>query len=88
MRAEDKLTPRVEYCKIDEIERRFGISRSTIYRLVGQRVIIAVKVGSRTLIDIHSMRRYFAKLQRAEIAPDDRGAKLVGPKKRRAPIDQ
>jgi excisionase family DNA binding protein len=44
-----------------------GLSRSEIYRRLGDRSLRAVKSGSRTLIVMESLRTYFAGLPEATI---------------------
>lgn len=67
-----------EWWPIAESKRRRGISRSTMNRLVAERLIEARKLGSRTLINDASVDRYMAGLPRAVIKPDDRSARLAG----------
>jgi excisionase family DNA binding protein len=51
---------------------RYSICRSYLYRLIGAGHIRAVKVGTRTKIDIASADAYFAALPVARIKPDKR----------------
>ena len=51
-----------EFGNFDLISRRFGISRSKTYELIGQDRIRAVKCGKRCLIEIASVRRYLLSL--------------------------
>lgn len=44
--------------------RRYGLSRSTLYRLARQGQIVLVRAGGRTLCDVASMRRYLARCPR------------------------
>jgi len=53
-----------EYASIPTITQRFDISRSTLYRLIGQGAIEAVKVGSATRIVTRSVEAYFVGLPR------------------------
>jgi len=62
---------------IRESKVRYGFSTSTSYRLVAEQLIEARKVGSRTLINDDSVRRYMAGLPRPEIKSDDRAVKLA-----------
>ena len=57
-----------EYATIPDISRRFRLSRSTLYRLIGQGLVEAVKVGSATRIITRSVECYFAKLPRLKDA--------------------
>ena len=66
-----------EYCPLAELDSRFGISRTTANRLIAEQLIDARKLGSSTLVNVPSVRRYLAGLPRAAIKPDDRSAKLA-----------
>lgn len=44
-----------------------GISRSAIYRLAGEGHIRLMKIGSRTLVDMASLRSHLASLPDAEL---------------------
>jgi excisionase family DNA binding protein len=44
-------------------------SRTTLYALIGQGKIRAVKLGSRTRIDAQSLRDFITSLPEARIAP-------------------
>ncbi len=46
----------------------YGLGRSTLYRLAGERVIEVKKAGRRSLISTESLDRYIANLPVAEIA--------------------
>jgi len=54
----------LEACRIS------GLSRPTLYRLLGVRKIKAVKCGSRTLIRLDSLREYLDSLPPASIRPE------------------
>lgn len=56
-----------EYQRIPNIRRRFGLSRSGVYRLAGQGHIRLVKLAGRPLVDVGSVRRYMAGLPPAAI---------------------
>jgi hypothetical protein len=56
-----------EYGRIPEACRRYGLSRSRLYLLAGAGLIRFVKVGSATLVDFGSVRRYLATRPSAEI---------------------
>jgi hypothetical protein len=62
---------------ISESQSRYGISPSTMRRLVAERLVEARKVGTRTLVNDDSADRYMAAQPPAVIAPDDRSAKLA-----------
>jgi excisionase family DNA binding protein len=49
--------------------RLIGASRSVVYELLGQRKIVGVKLGRRTLISVPSLRAYIAGLPPASIKP-------------------
>ena len=44
--------------------RRYGLSRSTLYRLAGKGSIDLIRAGGRTLCDVASIRRYLAACPR------------------------
>lgn len=44
-------------------------SRTTVYALIGEKKLRAVKLGSRTRIDAASLSDFLASLPEAEIAP-------------------
>jgi hypothetical protein len=62
---------------ISESQSRYGISPSTMRRLVAERLVEARKVGTRTLVNDDSADRCMAAQPRAVIKPDDRSAKLA-----------
>jgi hypothetical protein len=41
-----------EWVPVDGLEPRFGLSKSTSYRLVAEELIEARKVGARTLVNL------------------------------------
>lgn len=51
---------------------RYGMSRSHVYRLLGEGRIAAVKLGRRILITATSLDAYIASLPAADILPDRR----------------
>jgi len=57
-----------EYASIPLISQRFNISRSTIYRMLGQGDIQAVKVGRITRIVTQSVEAHFSTLPRLKAA--------------------
>lgn len=59
-----EYSPESEYITIKEAAKRFGISSSTQYRLIGRGFIEAVKVGRHTRIVAASVEKYFANLPR------------------------
>lgn len=61
--------PHAERLEIPDVTLRFGLSRSRIYRLLGQDEIEAIKVGFRTLISVASVRAYLARQPAARIRP-------------------
>ena len=50
----------------------FGLSRSSLYRLAGAGQIRLLKIGSRTLVDAASVRRFLAELPQLEPRRDPR----------------
>jgi excisionase family DNA binding protein len=47
---------------IPDFCQRYGIGRSTVYRLIDEGAIIVRKAGRRTLIDADSAARWYASL--------------------------
>jgi hypothetical protein len=62
---------------ISESQLRYGISPSTMRRLVAERLVEARKVGTRMLVNDDSADRYMAAQPPAVITPDDRSARLA-----------
>jgi excisionase family DNA binding protein len=56
------------YSTINEAVRRYGTSRSTLYLLIKQRKIRAIKRGGRTLIDVASADAYFDALPEVRLS--------------------
>lgn len=46
-----------------------GVSRATVYRLLGRGDITARKIGGRLMIELDSVERYIAQAPTAKIAP-------------------
>jgi hypothetical protein len=67
-----------EWWPVTESQARYGISPSTVRRLVAEERVEAVKCGAKVLINDGSMNHYVAGLPRAVIKRDDRSAKLAG----------
>ena len=63
------MTDNPLYGSILEAARLAGCCRSTIYSLMGEGRIRAVKLGRRTLVDLRSVRAYLDTLPPARIAP-------------------
>jgi len=57
-----------QYATLPDIARRFRLSRSTVYRLIAQGAIEAVKVGRCTRIVTRSVEEHFAGLPRLRTA--------------------
>ena len=57
-----------EYQRIPDICRRFGLSRSGVYRLASQGHIRLVKLAGRTVVDVITVRRYMAGLPLAAVS--------------------
>jgi excisionase family DNA binding protein len=55
------------YMPINEFAAEFGISRMTVYRLLGAKTLRAVKIGKRTLVDRGHAAQWFEKLPSADI---------------------
>ena len=51
-----------EYAPMQAIATRFGISRATLYRLIGKGTLKAEKVGRATRVVTASVEEYFANL--------------------------
>ena len=58
-----------EYGRIPEACRRYGLSRSRLYLVAGERVVRFVKVGNATLVDLGSVRDYSAACPPARVRP-------------------
>lgn len=54
---------------IKRVEEDFGICRSTLYRLLSDRKVDAVKIGRRTMIKGDSLRAYVDALPSATFRP-------------------
>lgn len=54
---------------IPEAQRISGMSRTGIYRELGEGRLRAVKMGARTLVLVESLRAYVASLPAAEFGP-------------------
>jgi excisionase family DNA binding protein len=63
----DTVDLSVEYGRIPQACRRYGLSRSRLYRLAAEDLIRFVKVGSATLVDFASVRSYLASCEKAQI---------------------
>jgi hypothetical protein len=63
----DGLTPR--YASIPRWCEISGLGRTVTYRLLGDGVLKAVKVGRRTLIDVRHGLLWMAALPSAQVAP-------------------
>jgi excisionase family DNA binding protein len=59
----------VEYGRIPEACRRYGLSRSRLYLLAGEGLIRFVKVGNATLVDLGTVRAYLASCPSASVRP-------------------
>lgn len=66
-----------EYARIPEAVRRFGLSRSRIYLLAGQRKIRVIKVGKAALVDLASVREFMRGQPLAEIRAPKGAARLA-----------
>ncbi|BDG71757.1 helix-turn-helix domain-containing protein [Roseomonas fluvialis] len=52
--------PGARYADIPAVHAGYGLSRSTIYRLLDREEIRATKIGKRRLIDLRSLDEYMA----------------------------
>lgn len=55
-----------KYISVKESIERWGVGKTTIYKLLASNAIEAVKLQSRTLISVESGDAYFAALPRFE----------------------
>jgi excisionase family DNA binding protein len=65
------------YLTIKKAYETAGISRSKLYEIVGDGLVRAVKIGTKTLIDTGSLLSYLENLPAAQIKPPSK-AKPVG----------
>ncbi len=56
-----------EYARIPEACRRYGVSRSGLYRLAGEGKIRLVKLAGATLVDCGSVRAFMHTLPPASV---------------------
>lgn len=64
-----KISEGARYGTFDDVEGTFRISRSKAYALIRDGLITARKLGSHTLVDLHSVDAYLASLPDAKLAP-------------------
>lgn len=57
---------------IPEATAASGIGRTTLYQLIGDGDLVAIKIGNRTLITAESLRKLIEAAPRAEIRPAHR----------------
>ena len=62
----EPLITEPRFLDIREIKRLYGLSRSTLYRLLARREIDAVKVGASTRFSVKSLDTYFATRPKAK----------------------
>lgn len=67
-----------EWVPIAGLELRFGLSKSTTYRLVAEELVEARKVGGKTIVNLASVRRFIANQPLPNIKTDDRSQRLAG----------
>lgn len=67
---------KAEWFPLNELRKRFGLSRSTGNRLIAAGAITAAKVGRRVLLSTASVRRYLASQPRPQIQMDAKAARL------------
>ncbi len=60
-------TDDAEYARIPAACRRFGVSRSGLYRAAASGQIRLLKLGHTTLVDLASMRAFMATLPAASL---------------------
>lgn len=70
---EDLSTPRL-LATVEEAQRILGIKRTTLYSLLGENRLRAVKLNRRTLITMESIHELLATLPTARIAAQKRAA--------------
>jgi hypothetical protein len=70
----DDLT--AEWGGMTELKPRFGISKSTGYRLAARKLIEVRKVGARTIVNFASVRRLIAQQPAPNLKQDDRSVRL------------
>jgi hypothetical protein len=68
-----------EWLPVSAMETWFGFSKSTTYRLLAQGLIEGRKLGSRTLINVASVRRRLACQPRPLVKADASSARLAQP---------
>lgn len=69
------MTDTPEYLTIPAAVARFGLSRSSLYRMFVAGDVHPVKIGSRTMIPAHELRALFEAAPRAEFrAPPPKAA--------------
>ena len=60
---------------VKDAAQLLGVGKTTIYKLLGQRAIDAVKIGRKTLLRVESLERWLELLPRLQSrAPHNRGA--------------
>ncbi len=64
MKAEPLVTE-PKFLDIHETKRMYGLSRSTLYRLLARGEIEAVKVGASTRFSVPSLNQFFATRPKA-----------------------
>ena len=69
-----------EWGPMGDLKHRFGISKSTGYRLAASRLIEVKKVGARTIVSFASVRRHIAQQPTPELKQDARSAKHASPR--------
>jgi excisionase family DNA binding protein len=67
-----------EWFPLNELRKRFGLSRSTGNRLIAAGSVSAAKVGRRVLLSTASVRQYLQNQPRPQIQMDARTARLDG----------
>jgi len=65
----EQRTPDAISVSIPAACEMIGASRSVVYELLGQRKIVGLKLGRRTLVSVASLRAYIASLPPADIKP-------------------
>jgi hypothetical protein len=70
----------VEYARIPEACRRYGLSRSRLYLLAAEGLVRFIKVGKATLVDLGSVRVFLENCPAASVVrPPARAAETVRP---------
>lgn len=59
---------------IEEAQQMLGVRRTTCYSLIGEKKLVANKIGRRTVVTTESIRNFLANLPPAQISAQKRVA--------------